>query len=226
MKNIELSYYSTFKNLLINTDVNFIESILNNLINNAIKFTEYGSVHVNIEIEEINNTKFVVINIEDTGIGIAEEDLNIIFVEFRQVSEGIARSFEGTGLGLSLTKKYVNMLGGTISVKSKIGFGSTFTVKLPLNNTFENELNLLNSFQEVNEMIDNEFVNNDNPRKAVLIVEDDPISIKLVEVFLKDICLLEIANNALDAIKISSEKHFDAILMDINLGKGQDGIFP
>jgi len=109
-----------------------VSDIINNLISNAIKFTEQGGITVKVYTEEINEHNDVIIEVIDTGIGIKEKHFNTIFDEFRQVSEGLSRSFEGTGLGLTICKRYVEMLGGSISVKSKLNDGTTFTVRIPL----------------------------------------------------------------------------------------------
>ncbi len=114
--------------IFINFDERAFHSILNNLINNALKFTIEGGITIAITL----NTTFVEIKVIDTGIGIAEKDHQIIFEEFRQASEGFSRNFEGSGLGLSITKKLVEKFGGSISVESEVGKGSTFIVILPL----------------------------------------------------------------------------------------------
>ncbi len=114
--------------IFINSDGWAFQSILNNLINNAIKFTNEGGITVDISII----TGFVEIKVIDSGIGISKENHKLIFEEFRQVSEGLNRNFEGTGLGLNITKKLVAKLGGEISVVSERGEGSTFIVKLPI----------------------------------------------------------------------------------------------
>jgi signal transduction histidine kinase len=98
------------------------------LINNAIKFTKKGSINVDTSI----NDNIVEIKVSDAGIGIAKEYLDTIFDEFRQVSEGYNRNFEGNGLGLNITKKLVVKFGEKISVDSEPGKGSTFIVKLPV----------------------------------------------------------------------------------------------
>ena len=114
--------------IFINFDERAFHSILNNLINNALKFTIEGGITIAITL----NTTFVEIKVIDTGIGIAEKDYQIIFEEFRQASEGFNRNFEGSGLGLNITKKLVEKFGGSISVESEVGKGSTFIVILPL----------------------------------------------------------------------------------------------
>jgi PAS domain S-box-containing protein len=132
-KNLFLKYNSTYDNFEIESDRNAIESILNNLIDNALKFTSAGGVTINIDKEFLNDIEYAVIEIVDTGIGIAEDKVDIIFEEFRQVSEGLVRNYDGTGLGLTLTKKFINLLNGSIVVKSKLNEGSSFKVILKLN---------------------------------------------------------------------------------------------
>jgi PAS domain S-box-containing protein len=119
--------------IFINIDPRAFHSILNNLINNAIKYTNEGGIAVDISLKDI----FVEIKVIDCGIGIAKEYHEIIFDEFRQVSEGYSRNFEGTGLGLNITMKLVKKFGGEISVESEPGKGSTFIVKLPVTNAGE-----------------------------------------------------------------------------------------
>ena len=112
------------------SDKQRVHQVLLNLVNNAIKFTEHGSV--SIECFENNNS----INVEviDTGIGIREENLSKIFNPFIQIDNDYNRKLEGTGLGLSISKKLIELLHGTINVKSEFGIGSTFTITLPVKN--------------------------------------------------------------------------------------------
>jgi len=129
-KNILIETHCSNDNITIFSDVKIIREILNNLVNNAIKFTKSGSVIIQASINfEINK---LFLSVSDTGIGIPEDKLEIIFEEFRQASEGLARNFEGVGLGLAICKKYVDILKGNISVKSKLNQGSTFIVEIPL----------------------------------------------------------------------------------------------
>jgi PAS domain S-box-containing protein len=111
----------------IRSDRRRVGQIVTNLVSNAIKFTEQGHVRVACHPDGAD----VEIVVEDTGIGIAEEDLAKLFVPFRQVDTGLTRKYEGTGLGLSICKRLGERLGGTIDVASRLGGGSTFTVRLP-----------------------------------------------------------------------------------------------
>jgi signal transduction histidine kinase len=85
-----------------------------------------------MRIRTKDNQNSLVVTVEDSGIGIAGENLDIIFEEFRQASEGIGRSFEGTGLGLTITKRFVDKLGGSITVESELDKGTIFTVSFPM----------------------------------------------------------------------------------------------
>lgn len=115
--------------ILFVTDEKLLKEIIDNLLNNAIKFTNKGGITVKLDRSD---TK-IVIGVEDTGIGIPSDKLITIFEDFRQVSEGKGRNFEGTGLGLTIVKKYITALGGTIDVQSVLNGGSVFTLHLPLN---------------------------------------------------------------------------------------------
>jgi PAS domain S-box-containing protein len=118
------------ENPIIINDCDRIRQILVNLISNAIKFTDIGSLTV--KLQEVNQDRIALI-VSDTGIGIAETDLKNIFKEFRQVNESITRKYGGTGLGLAIVDQLLRLMKGTISVQSKLGSGSTFRVELPRN---------------------------------------------------------------------------------------------
>lgn len=113
---------------LVLSDKALLERILLNLLFNAIKFTEKGSIELAINYLENGGAEFAV---SDTGIGISDDNLKIIFDEFKQVEEGSTKKYSGAGLGLAISRKYVEMLEGKISVKSKIGVGTKFKVVLP-----------------------------------------------------------------------------------------------
>jgi PAS domain S-box-containing protein len=108
-----------------------VQQILLNLVNNAIKFTEIGTISINC----FSFGGFVKIQITDTGMGIESEKIEQLFKPFMQIDTGLTRKHEGTGLGLSICKKLTEMLNGKIEVESKYGYGSTFTVTLPINKT-------------------------------------------------------------------------------------------
>ena len=107
-----------------------VKQVLVNLLSNAVKFTPEGG---QIKVEANLGDSAVIVSVTDTGIGIAPEDQETIFEEFRQVGTNYAQKREGTGLGLSLTKKFIELHGGKIWVESEVGRGSKFTFTLPVN---------------------------------------------------------------------------------------------
>ena len=121
----------------IMTDDMRFDEILNNLISNAIKFTDTGSITIKADVEK--SGKFITLRIIDTGVGIPEDKLNNLFQNFYQVDSSISRKYGGTGLGLALTKKIVEHQGGTINVESLPGKGTTFTFNLPIKQGKDNK---------------------------------------------------------------------------------------
>ena len=127
-KEISLHWNVPSRLPMVRTDGEKLKHVLQNLINNAIKFTENGSVTVFAEC----SSKPVEFKVKDTGIGMPQDMLPSIFQMFRQLDSSSTRSYGGSGVGLYIVKKFVDLLGGTIEVESTLGEGSTFTVTLPL----------------------------------------------------------------------------------------------
>jgi len=219
-KNIELKSTYPQEGILIKSDPKIIREILNNLVNNAVKYTEKGSVLIEVKRNVLTNE--IMLRVKDTGIGIPKDKLDIIFEEFRQASEGLARNFEGTGLGLSITKKFVQLLGGKIFVESQVGIGSTFTVVLPYNPSTVSA----DKVKQTDEKVLREQILSRAPkeRKSLLIVENDRINAAVIEAYVKKDYDVEVVGSGEDAVKKASEKQYDAILMDINLGSGINGV--
>jgi PAS domain S-box-containing protein len=112
-------------------DAHIFNKIIFNLLNNAIKYTKQGGVVVEVNSSTADKNRHSIIKIKDSGIGIQESTQNIIFEEFRQASEGVNRQYEGSGLGLTITKKFTELQGGQIFLESKVGKGSTFILQFP-----------------------------------------------------------------------------------------------
>ncbi|MFN3871606.1 MAG: PAS domain S-box protein [Ignavibacterium sp.] len=208
-----LSYYFDIdeEEIIAFADLNLLKSVLSHLVSNAIKYTETGG----ISIRAFTNENKVIIKVVDTGIGIPDSYQEIIFEPFRQVSEGYNRQFEGSGLGLTLTKKYVRMMNGRIWFNSKLGEGSAFFV----------ELNAADKIAEpISEQSQVSNVEIDISSKQVLLVEDDPINIQTITAFIGNLVQLTVVNNADDAIEIVKTKNFDLILMDIGLSGDKNGL--
>jgi len=192
-------------NILIKTDKEKLIAVLTNLIKNAIKFTEKGF----IEFGYKKNEHFLEFFIKDTGTGILPEQKEIIFERFRQGSESLTRNYEGSGLGLSISKAYIELLGGKIWVESESGKGSVFYFTIP--NNVEDEEKI------VNKIIKNIGEGNQLRNLKILIVEDDLTSIillsNLLEPFSKEILTTTNGHKAIEICHKNSD--IDLILMDI-----------
>ncbi|MBC2458562.1 PAS domain S-box protein [Clostridium beijerinckii] len=127
-KSIDIIFSSSVKQKIVGIDDEKYERILLNLLSNAIKFTPEGK---SISVKILSRRDGICIKVKDKGIGIPQEKADIIFERFGQVDSSLSRQAEGTGIGLSLVKKFVEAIGGTISLKSKVGRGSAFSIFLP-----------------------------------------------------------------------------------------------
>ncbi|MEI6123003.1 MAG: PAS domain S-box protein [Bacteroidota bacterium] len=206
-------------NLFAAFNENFLIQILNNLVSNAIKFTEKGGITIETGITTYREKEYAFISIADTGIGISKDHYNLIFEEFRQVSEGLNRTYEGSGLGLSLCKKMSELMGGKIIVDSVLGKGSVFTIYLP-----QAEAEKIAETHSHPKQHENKSTINPTEKYKVLVVDDNKINGELIEAYLKKYCVVDIANNGLLAIELVKKSAYDLIFMDINLGEGMDGI--
>ena len=204
-----------------------LNRIISNLVGNAIKFTDEGHVIVRMRA----NDRWLELLIEDTGIGINQEFLPHIFDEFKQESTGEARSYEGSGLGLTITQKLIALHKGTIQVKSKEGKGTSFLVRLPRTHP-----ELKESVEPLGSPVpagDGSPVGrptqrstqirtepgNEQPR--LLIVEDNPETRKLLLHELSNQYLVDAVSTGGEAINLARQNHYHLIVMDINLGSEQ-----
>lgn len=117
---------------MIDMDSSMFRVILENLINNAFKFTSKGEIKIITSIENDTFNSSFVLKVQDSGIGISKNQIPMIFKEFKQLSEGFTKDFQGSGLGLAITKKYTELLGGKIEVESELGKGTTFIISFPI----------------------------------------------------------------------------------------------
>lgn len=219
-KGLYLKSFLTDKNITINADKRLLQSILTNLINNGIKYTNKGGVTISLDTIEKDGSSYAVLVVSDTGIGIAKENQAVIFDEFRQVSEGYNRSFEGAGLGLTITKKFVEKMGGRISLESSPGEGSIFTVIFPLNkNIYET-----NCPAKENIIADKEIKEQKDQEEKILIIDDDPATRRIIELFLHDEIITKAVSNIKDALFEAESNQYSLVLMDISLGQGISGV--
>ncbi|MEG0371573.1 MAG: transporter substrate-binding domain-containing protein [Clostridium sp.] len=154
VKNIEVTFDTDSEEIIMAFDEDKIERIMLNLLSNAVKFSEAnGSILVDIK----KSGDKVIISVEDNGVGIPKDKLGVVFERFRQVNKTLTRSFEGSGIGLSLVKSLVEMQNGEIKVDSIVDKGSTFTVYLPIKILDEEEENSSRSLMAENDMVEIEF---------------------------------------------------------------------
>jgi PAS domain S-box-containing protein len=205
------------ENVFSLVDGRLLEQVLSNLIKNALTYTKEGSISVNLSKRLIGGSEFAEIKVIDTGIGIPEDSIDLIFEPFRQVSEGWTRTFEGTGLGLTISKKYVELMNGNISVDSKVNKGTTFKVRFKADNLIKKQSVDNNIMEEKHSHI------NVIIKKNTLLVEDDELTVITITKVLKDVCKIDVTNSGIQAIKLARENKYDVILMDIGL-KGMDGL--
>ena len=234
LKNIENFYSSSAKlkntaitscveedNLIIFSDSKLLEDILNNLVSNAVKFTENGSISLSAKrIIDKDNARLI-ITVTDTGIGIPIEKQSLVWQEFRQASEGYNRSFEGTGLGLTITKKYVELLNGTIALISEEQQGTSFIISLPIMKTNDETLTEKKVITPIKK---SEEKSRSNVKPKLLYVEDDAVALEYISIILKSAYDVDTAINAATALEYTAKKEYDILMLDINLGRGMDGV--
>lgn len=198
----------------IESDPTRLRQILLNLLSNAIKFTSKGRIFLLIEsVLKVGNEFVLSFRVSDTGIGIPEQKIEKLFQPFSQVDSSVSRKYGGTGLGLIISKKLCNLMGGDIHVSSKIQEGSVFqfTIKTKSIAGMESGQKKENTLKQKIAL-------------SILVAEDNEINKKLIQkLFHKNGYEIIIASNGIEAVKLSAEYDFDIIFMDIQMPE-MDGI--
>lgn len=196
---------------MLETDDGKISQILRNFLSNALKFTDRGEIRLGVTLSEDGAS--AVFAVRDTGVGIAEEDQQRIFEEYSQVEGTQRRRGKGTGLGLPISRRLAEMLGGSVSVTSEPGRGSTFTASIPLRYGPEAGA-------------DADAVVEDATRHPVLLVEDDDATQLLYEKYLRDSGFQVIAATTLEQARQALESVRPvAIILDLMMGEGDSWWF-
>lgn len=199
----------------ISSDPFRIQQILNNLISNAYKFTAQGKIEVKAFLERVSDDESILkISIKDSGIGISKEQQGVIFEEFSQAENSIEKKYGGFGLGLAITKKLTELLQGTMTLDSKLGEGSTFSISIPVQ--------LVNGkiVDEENSAITKEYSFDTPKGKKILIVDDEPSQLALTSEVVKQSGLdFDTSNSPLEALKAIKNNRYDLILTDIQMPK-------
>lgn len=222
-KGLTLKIESSADYIVAELDETLLRQILNNLLSNAVKYTNQGGIVVKLKSEHTPESGIIQIAISDTGIGISKQNQMYIWEAFRQESEGFGRAFEGTGLGLTIAKKFIEKLGGEILLESEEGKGSTFTLRIPCR-----VISVNSKHNIVPPSIDKiETFSSNTPANEpfhVLYVDDDRFASNLVKIYLKTLCVVDIVFDSDSAMESVQRRKYDAILMDINLGMGKSGL--
>jgi len=196
-------------------DKKHVQKIANNLLTNAIKYTDGGDIWFNVTSVNEDNVCKLIISVKDTGRGMNPEEVDKLFTKIERVNINRDTSTEGTGLGLAITKRLLDMMGGIITVESKYEEGSTFTVTIPQKIKLKEEPDLSRTQRLKLESIN--FEEEGYGYKKILVVDDNQLNIKVVRRILEQYDLiLEECYNGQECIDIVSENNdYDLILMDI-----------
>ncbi len=226
---ISLTIYSEIESLLMDFDSKKLTSIMSNLLSNAIKFTEEQGkiiVHINEVVEK--DQSYLFLKIQDSGIGIASEELPYIFNRFYQTDASTVRKNEGTGIGLALTKELVELMNGTIKVKSTLGKGTEFSVRIPVTNNAPTTSQVSHSLDSTFPIIRTKskqvsvISKTTTELPLVLIIEDNMDVAYYLKTCLGNTYETIHAVNGIEGIKMAFEKIPDIIICDIMM-PGKDG---
>ena len=197
-------------------DFNKVHQILLNIVSNAVKYTEVGRITMTVSKEIKNSTIVLKFKIADTGIGIKSENFGKIFEKYSRLEDAVSRGIEGTGLGLTIAKRYVYLLGGQIVVDSQYGAGTTFYIDIP--QQIVETTNTLGSIMAAQKEIDEEEPNKklDCASYRILIVEDNPLDLEVTKrLFSQYKFNIDSCSNGKDCIfKYKKGEHYDMILLD------------
>ena len=190
--------------LFVETDIDILRQVLINLLNNSVKFTNNGGIKIFAKYSDNN----LIISIQDTGVGIQEEEMELLFKQYQQTQSGIKEG-HGTGLGLSLVEEFIKVLNGSIQVESEYSKGSKFTIQIPCVEAVhkeESKLEIITSLIQTKKTF------------KVLIVDDTKTNRDLLEKLLTSIGFLtQQASDGLKAIEFVKKQRPDIILMDLKM---------
>lgn len=229
-KKINLTVYSEVEALEMDIDVNKMASIISNLLSNAIKFTEVnGKIIVHLKETKTKDNKFLAIKVQDNGLGLAEEDIVHLFDRFYQVDNESSNRQEGTGIGLSLAKEFVELMKGTIDVESTLGKGSTFTVQIPVTNTAvktgDAKITIEPPIKSSSPKVKKEllFADDASELPLVLLIEDNIDVAHYLKTCLKGKYQTIHASDGIMGLEMAYENIPDIIISDVMM-PGKDGL--
>lgn len=221
-KGLELELQTPRDRPVVIQDKNTLEQALHNILNNAIKFTEKGKIEIHIPKFPVSSGT-VEILVKDTGIGIPDKLKDVIFENFRQASEGQGRMYEGTGLGLSVSKKLMEITGGDLILLKSDSTGSIFRLSFPVQ--VERFLpQLPEDFNQGSDKVISGVEADPAKKYRILIVEDEVLNSTIIREHLKVQYFVDVADSGEAALGMLEIGQYDLILADINLGGGMTGV--
>ena len=221
----EAEVNSDLPNTLYGDDVR-IKQVLLNLLNNAVKYTPQGKVKLAVSGEKTEDNKVkLIMEVQDTGIGIRKEDVDGLFEHFQRLDLKANRNVEGTGLGLAITDNLIRMMGGELEVESIYGEGSTFTVKLTQRICSDGEIgDFVKNYRKSSGRLRKYQTGYTAPEAKILVVDDNQINLQVVKNLLKKTLIqITTCTNGVQALDWICRNRYDVILMD-HMMPGMDGI--
>ena len=228
----ELKMAEDIPDILIG-DKTHVKEIINNLLTNAIKYTEKGKITLNVKCINKGDISKLIISVQDTGRGIKKENIEKLFTKFQRLEEDMNTTIEGTGLGLAITKSLVNLMNGTINVQSQFGIGSLFIVNIPQKigklvdetidktiayNYIRKPVEIIDNLDELKENTNNleTLTESNSTKKRILIVDDNKLNIKVATRLLSDLPYeIDECYNGKECLEKLKSNSYDLILMDI-----------
>lgn len=228
----ELKMAEDIPDILIG-DKTHVKEIINNLLTNAIKYTEKGKITLNVKCINKGDISKLIISVQDTGRGIKKENIEKLFTKFQRLEEDMNTTIEGTGLGLAITKSLVNLMNGTINVQSQFGIGSLFIVNIPQKigklvdetidkttdyNYIRKPVEIIDNLDELEEHTNNleTLTESNSTKKRILIVDDNKLNIKVATRLLSDLPYeIDECYNGKECLEKLKSNSYDLILMDI-----------
>lgn len=199
------------------TDGALIAKATGNLLDNAVRYTSSGSIRVEV-MRTPGDSDELLIRVTDTGPGIKREIIDSIFRDSISVSPDLSKLTTSSGFGLKITKEILKKLGGTIKIESVPGKRTSLTIVLQPDGVItekDNDQEMIDQFRRQNK---------NNLLNEILLVEDSKINSDVIALYLRRICNVDSAKNSEVALKMAGEKQYSAVIMDINLGNGMDGV--
>lgn len=201
-----------------------IRQILVNLMNNAVKYTDCGSITLDVDYEQLDDDRVLLkFSVTDTGIGIREEDLPALFESFKRIDLEHNRKLEGSGLGLNIAKSFIELMGGTIDVSSVYGQGSTFTVHIPQLVKGDNKIGVFN-MDNADSKKKKYVASFHAPNAKLLIVDDVPINIKVIKGLIRQTQVnIDAAESGPECLEKMATTKYDLVLLD-HMMPNMDGV--